>query len=237
MRAPHDMYTGAFIRHVIMGGDIPGAVNRISLDSVDEQTGEWRDDERLPALYGAITKDKRIFVYCHDAFRMGLTYLQLKHPGYADMRLYNGGWSHWGNERTLPIVTGPDPYGGNLARSSALPSRPDRAALRVGRDIGPAGRKGGEKVQARDRTDQSRTREGFALGLEPDVSVTDEGVVPVDTGPNADRARDCRGDPADGPVRATEAALANRKSGGTTGERNANDQGHAPPARSSIRRS
>jgi hypothetical protein len=27
MRAPHDMYTGAFIRHVIMGGDIPGAVN------------------------------------------------------------------------------------------------------------------------------------------------------------------------------------------------------------------
>jgi thiosulfate/3-mercaptopyruvate sulfurtransferase len=69
----------------------------------------------LPALYGAITKDKRIYVYCHDGFRMGLAYLQLKHLGYEDVRLYNGGWSHWGNELTLPIVEGSEPYAGNFA--------------------------------------------------------------------------------------------------------------------------
>jgi thiosulfate/3-mercaptopyruvate sulfurtransferase len=112
---PADMYTGEVIRHSIMGGHIPGAVNIVSLDGVDGQTGKWRDDERLAGLYGAIPKDKRIYVYCHDGFRMGLAYLQLKHLGYEDVRLYNGGWSHWGNELTLPIVEGSEPYAGDFA--------------------------------------------------------------------------------------------------------------------------
>jgi thiosulfate/3-mercaptopyruvate sulfurtransferase len=106
---PRDMYTGEVIRHSIMGGHIPGAVNVVSLDGTDGQTGKWRDDETLAALYAAIPKDKRIYVYCHDGFRMGLAYLQLKHLGYQDVRLYNGGWSHWGNELTLPVVEGPSP--------------------------------------------------------------------------------------------------------------------------------
>jgi thiosulfate/3-mercaptopyruvate sulfurtransferase len=31
------------------------------------------------------------------------------------VRLYNGGWSHWGNELTLPVVEGPEPYGGDFS--------------------------------------------------------------------------------------------------------------------------
>ncbi|EGV16872.1 sulfurtransferase [Thiocapsa marina] len=112
---PSDMYTGEVIRHSIMGGHIPGAINIVSLDGVDGQTGKWRSDESLAALYAAIPKDKRIYVYCHDGFRMGLAYLQLKHLGYEDVRLYNGGWSHWGNELTLPVVEGSEPYGGDFA--------------------------------------------------------------------------------------------------------------------------
>jgi thiosulfate/3-mercaptopyruvate sulfurtransferase len=46
---------------------------------------------------------------------MGLAYLQLKHLGYEDVRLYNGGWSHWGNELTLPVVEGSEPYDGDYA--------------------------------------------------------------------------------------------------------------------------
>ena len=107
---PADMYTGEVIRHAIMGGHIPGALNVSSLDGTDGQSGQWKDDATLAALYSAIPKDRRIYVYCHDGFRMGLAYLQLKHLGYRDVRLYNGGWSHWGNELTLPTVEGSEPY-------------------------------------------------------------------------------------------------------------------------------
>lgn len=107
---PRDMYTGEVIRHSIMGGHIPGAINIVSLDGTDGQSGKWRDDVALAALYADLPKDKRIYVYCHDGFRMGLAYLQLKHLGYPDVRLYNGGWSHWGNELTLPVVEGAEPF-------------------------------------------------------------------------------------------------------------------------------
>jgi hypothetical protein len=85
--------------------------------------------------------------------------------------------------------------------------------------------KAAEKVQARDRTDRSRAREGFAF--DPDVSATDEGVVPVDIGATADQARGYRGDAADGPVREIETAPVDRKSSGKTAERRANDHAHA----------
>ena len=107
---PTDMYTGEVIRHSVMGGHIPGAVNVVSLDGTDAQSQKWKDDDHLAALYAAIPKGKRIYLYCHDGFRMGLAYLQLKSLGYEDVRLYNGGWSHWGNELTLPVVEGLDPY-------------------------------------------------------------------------------------------------------------------------------
>jgi thiosulfate/3-mercaptopyruvate sulfurtransferase len=112
---PNDMYTGEVIRHSIMGGHIPGAVNVVSLDGVDGSTGQWRSDDSLAALYAGIPKDKRVYVYCHDGFRMGLAYLQLRSLGYQDVRLYNGGWSHWGNELTLPVVEGGEPYDGDYA--------------------------------------------------------------------------------------------------------------------------
>jgi thiosulfate/3-mercaptopyruvate sulfurtransferase len=112
---PQDMYTGEVIRHSIMGGHIPGAINIVSLDGTDGQSGKWRDDAALAALYAELPKHKRIYVYCHDGFRMGLAYLQLKHLGYEDVRLYNGGWSHWGNELTLPVVEGEEPLGGDFA--------------------------------------------------------------------------------------------------------------------------
>jgi len=110
---PHEMYTGAVIRHSIMGGHIPGAVNVVSLEGASGQ--KWKSDTELEALYRDIPKDKTIYVYCHDGFRMSLAWMQLKHLGYPDVRLYNGGWSHWGNELTLPVVEGDAPYSGEYA--------------------------------------------------------------------------------------------------------------------------
>lgn len=110
---PHDMYTGKEIKHSIMGGHIPGAINVVSLDGTNNQ--RWRSDEELAELYKSVPKDKTIYVYCHDGFRMSLAYMQLKHLGIKDVRLYNGGWSHWGNRLTLPVVEGEEPYSGEYA--------------------------------------------------------------------------------------------------------------------------
>jgi thiosulfate/3-mercaptopyruvate sulfurtransferase len=107
---PVDMYTGKLIKHSIMGGHIPGAINVVSLEGTSAQ--KWRSDQELAKLYKSVPKDKTIYVYCHDGFRMSLAYLQLKHLGVKDVRLYNGGWSHWGNRLTLPVVEGKDAYGG-----------------------------------------------------------------------------------------------------------------------------
>lgn len=110
---PHDMYTGEVIRHSIQGGHIPGAVNVVSLNGTDAQSQKWLSDEGLAELYKDFSKDKTVYIYCHDGFRMSLAYMQLKHLGVKDVRLYNGGWSHWGNELTLPVLEGDAPYSGD----------------------------------------------------------------------------------------------------------------------------
>ncbi len=112
---PHDMYTGELIKHSIQGGHIPGAINLVSLDGTDAQSQMWLSDQALAKLYKDLPRDKRIYVYCHDGFRMSLAWMQLKHLGVQDVRLYNGGWSHWGNELTLPVVEGETPYSGDYA--------------------------------------------------------------------------------------------------------------------------
>ncbi len=110
---PNDMYTGEVIRHSIQGGHIPGAVNVVSLNGTDAQSQKWLSDDGLAALYKDFPKDKKVYIYCHDGFRMSLAYMQLKQLGATDVRLYNGGWSHWGNELTLPVVEGNKPYSGD----------------------------------------------------------------------------------------------------------------------------
>ena len=108
---PHDMYTGKVIKHAIMGGHIPGAINVVSLDGTNAQ--HWKSDEELRELYAPVDLNKTIYVYCHDGFRMSLAYMHLKYLGARDVRLYNGGWSHWGNRLTLPAVEGEKPYAGD----------------------------------------------------------------------------------------------------------------------------
>ncbi|MCW8899335.1 MAG: rhodanese-like domain-containing protein [Gammaproteobacteria bacterium] len=107
---PHDMYTGKVIQHAIQGGHIPGAINVVSLDGTDALSQKWLSKEQLAEMYKAIPKNKTIYVYCHDGFRMSLAFMQLKSLGYIDVRMYNGGWSHWGNSLTLPVVEGNKPY-------------------------------------------------------------------------------------------------------------------------------
>jgi thiosulfate/3-mercaptopyruvate sulfurtransferase len=105
---PHGMYTGEVIKHAVQGGHIPGAISIVSLDGTASQ--QWKDEAELAEMYKAIPKDKTVFLYCHDGFRMSLAYMQLESLGYQDVRLLNGGWSIWDQAMTLPIVKGDKPY-------------------------------------------------------------------------------------------------------------------------------
>lgn len=112
---PADMYTGKVIRHAVQGGHIPGALNVVSLDATDGQSQKWFSEEALAAFYKDVPKDKTVYVYCHDGFRMSLGWLQMKSLGYKDVRVLDGGWGVWDRAFTLPVVQGDAPYDDEFA--------------------------------------------------------------------------------------------------------------------------
>ncbi len=111
---PVDQYTGERVNGAVRGGHIPGAINIVSLDATDGMTQKWRDRDVLEQMYAELPRDRTIYVYCHDGFRKTLTWMQLNYLGFEDVRLYNGGWAHWGNALSLPVVQGEAPYDANF---------------------------------------------------------------------------------------------------------------------------
>lgn len=108
---PHDHYTGKEIKHSIQGGHIPGAINVVSLDGTQSGASQkWKSMEDIAAMYANVPKEKTIYLYCHDGFRMTLGYMQLKALGYKNVKLYNGGWGDWGINLSLPVSQGEKPY-------------------------------------------------------------------------------------------------------------------------------
>jgi len=108
---PHVFYTGEQINHSLAGGHIPGAINVVSLDATDAATQTWFEDDALAEFYAGIDKNHPVILYDIGGFRAPLAYAHLKHLGYKDVKIYNGGWDHWGNTQTLPVVKGEEPYG------------------------------------------------------------------------------------------------------------------------------
>ena len=108
---PTEGYTGEILTHAVRAGHIPGAVSIVSLDGITKDgEQQWLPLAEIADMYADIPRDKTIYVYCHDGFRMSLAYLQLTALGYSDVRLYNGGWGHWGNKFSLPVVLGDEPF-------------------------------------------------------------------------------------------------------------------------------
>jgi len=108
---PHAMYTGKKVAHSPVAGHIPGAINVVSLDATNAMEQTWFNDQDLSEFYSAIPKNHPVILYDIGGFRAPLAYVHLKHLGYKQVKIYNGGWNHWGGTDTLPAVTGEEPYG------------------------------------------------------------------------------------------------------------------------------
>jgi len=89
----------------LRNGHIPGAANLNWLDLQDRENDLRLKplaeiEQRLREL--GISKDKKIITHCQTHHRSGLTYLVGKALGY-NIKAYDGSWSEWGNDTTVPI--------------------------------------------------------------------------------------------------------------------------------------
>jgi thiosulfate/3-mercaptopyruvate sulfurtransferase len=124
-----ELYHGRGDRHLWgqRPGHIPGAVNVPYLANVDPALAkvtaaerarvlaERRDftfssPEELTALYAAagVTNDDAVITYCGRGYAAACGLLALKALGHRNARLYDGSWTEWSTDPTLPAEISAD---------------------------------------------------------------------------------------------------------------------------------
>lgn len=121
-----ELYQGRGDRH-LWGqrlGHIPGAVNVPYLANVDPTLAEVTASERaeilagrsdfkfasredLAALYAfaGVSSDKQVITYCGRGYAAACGTLALKVLGHSNIRLYDGSWTEWSADPSLPAET------------------------------------------------------------------------------------------------------------------------------------
>src|SRR5207249_3402267 len=89
------------------GGHIPGAVNILWKDALQD---DWtlRDANELEEFYtnAGFGPETSTITYCQAGVRAAFTHLVLTALGHDEVRTYDGSWEEWGNDPSLPIITG-----------------------------------------------------------------------------------------------------------------------------------
>jgi thiosulfate/3-mercaptopyruvate sulfurtransferase len=95
-------YEGTDIRSRF-GGHVPGAFHLEWTQLLDTH-GQLHNDETLRKLFENAPDDTEdtVIVYCQTHQRSAVTYVALKHLGYADIKAIDGAWSNWGNRDDTP---------------------------------------------------------------------------------------------------------------------------------------
>lgn len=90
------------------GGHIPGACHLEWSEALDPANSlRFKPDDELLALLHkrGIERSDEVVVHCQTHHRSSLSYVMLKHLGFAKVLGYHGSWSEWGNRSDTPIET------------------------------------------------------------------------------------------------------------------------------------
>jgi thiosulfate/3-mercaptopyruvate sulfurtransferase len=104
VRSPAE-YAGQDVRSA-RGGHIPGAVNMDWTQAMDrDRSLRFKPEAELRAMLDklGVTPDKEVITHCQTHHRSAHTYVVLKSLGFTRIKGYDGSWSEWGNDPSLPV--------------------------------------------------------------------------------------------------------------------------------------
>lgn len=123
-----ELYQGRGDRHLWgqRPGHIPGAVNVPYLANIDpalatasaaererilaeRRSFTFAPIEQLAALYGSagISGDREVIAYCGRGYAAACGILAMKMLGHDNVRLYDGSWTEWSADPSLPVEISP----------------------------------------------------------------------------------------------------------------------------------
>lgn len=94
-------------------GHIPGAVN-VPWGQIVNEDGTYKSPDEIRAIYEAAGVDfsKPIIAYCRIGERASHSWYALSQILEADVTVYDGSWSEWGNSVGVPVQNNTDQRGG-----------------------------------------------------------------------------------------------------------------------------
>lgn len=92
-------------------GHVPGARSAPFVENLVAPGGVFLSPEKLAERYGALgaTDAREVICYCGSGVTACHDLLALAVVGRDDAKLYEGSWSDWARDASLPAATGPDP--------------------------------------------------------------------------------------------------------------------------------